>query len=308
MSTTAIPASLAARIRAQGRVIDPPAIKAMYQGESPQVPADAVDCRSDVPYGSDPRHVLDIYTARADGAGQRPDAAALIYLHGGGFIRGDKTERANAGRYFAAQGIVTVLPNYRLGPTHRWPAGAEDVAAVYAWVQRHARELGIDPQRVFLGGESAGAAHVAAASLLRRFGLHAGQRPAGALLTSGVYNVELEQRSRRQFGIATPDPRNDAYFGTDLGAMAAMSTVRQIDVAAFPLWLSYAELDPVQMQVQAGELFATLVVQHGFAPEIATIAGHNHLSQVYAINTVDDSLAAPMLAFIRQTPRAPSAL
>jgi hypothetical protein len=54
-----------------------------------------------------------------------------------------------------------------------------------------------------------------------------------------------------------------------------------------------------QMQVQAGELFARLVVKHGFNPSLAVIAGHNHLTQVYSVNTGDDSLITPLLQFIR---------
>lgn len=295
MSAAAIPAALAQQIRDRGTQIDPPATKALYR-EQPAVVAWVAHVRSELPYGNDPRQVLDVYRDSAPSSGALQPA--LVYLHGGGFIRGDKGERANAGRCLAAQQIVTILPNYRLGPDHRWPAGAEDAAAAFAWVLAHADALGVDPARIYLGGESAGAAHAAAAGLVARFGV----RPAGLLLSSGVYNVELESLCRVQFGIATPDPRNDAYFGTDMNAMRAMSTVRLVDVAPLPVWISYAELDPVQMQVQAGELFATLVTQHGFAPEITCIAGHNHLSQVYAINTGDASLSGPMRDFILGRP------
>jgi triacylglycerol lipase len=53
------------------------------------------------------------------------------------------------------------------------------------------------------------------------------------------------------------------------------------------------------MQVQAGELFARLVTRHGYAPQLAVIRGHNHLSQILSINTGDESLSAPILAFLR---------
>jgi triacylglycerol lipase len=53
------------------------------------------------------------------------------------------------------------------------------------------------------------------------------------------------------------------------------------------------------MQAQAGELFARLVTRHGFQPQISVVRGHNHLSQVYAINSGDDALAGRMLAFVR---------
>jgi acetyl esterase/lipase len=280
------------RIRELGAVIDPPRVKAWYAPYAEQQDTSGVDVRRDVAYGTDERHQLDVYTPSR---GSDTKRAALIFVHGGGFIRGDKRDRANFGWYFARRNVVTILPNYRLGPKGTWPAGALDVAAVWAWVHANADSLGIDPARISLGGESAGAAHVAAATLIHAMHSDALPPPASVALISGVYNVELERRCREQFGVSTPDPRNDAYFGTDASRMRAMSTVRLVDVAPFPLLVTYAELDPPQMQVQAGELFARLVCDHGFAPQIKCIAHHNHLSQVEAVNTVDDTVAELIL-------------
>lgn len=280
-------------IRAAGPVIDPAAARALYAPLLRDAPRGGAVLR-DLAYGVDERHRLDVYLP----LGSSGAAPVVVFLHGGGFIRGDKADRENVGHYFSRHGVLAVLPNYRLGPRHRWPAGAEDVAAALAWTRAHAREHGGDPDHIVLAGESAGAAHVAAASLLRRFHPPGGLRIAGAYLASGVYNAELELLARRQLGIATPDPRNEAYFGTDFASYQSMSTVAQIDAEPFPLAISYAELDPVQMQAQAGELFARLVTQHGFQPQISVVPGHNHLSQVYAINSGDERLAGRMLAFV----------
>ena len=105
--------------------------------------------------------------------------------------------------------------------------------------------------------------------------------------------------SREAFGIDTPDPRNDAYFGTDdPEALRACSTVLQVDVAPFPLLISQAERDLPQMQVQAGELFARLASAHGFAPQWLSVPHHNHFSQTQAIHTGDESLSGPVADFI----------
>ena len=123
-----------------------------------------------------------------------------------------------------------MIPNYRLGPTHRWPAGAEDVARAVSWFRSQADKYGGDADRIWLMGESAGATHVASATLLKRFHPPGGLHVAGIVLISGVYNLELERRARKQFGIATPDLRNEAYFGSDFERYPAMSLVDQIDV------------------------------------------------------------------------------
>jgi triacylglycerol lipase len=281
-------------IRAAGPVIDPPAAKALYGPLLADMPLGGEVIR-DIAYGSDERHRLDVYLP-VDATGPAP---VVVFLHGGGFIRGDKGDRAAVGHYFSRHGVLAILPNYRLGPKHHWPAGAEDVSSVLAWARAHVAARGGDPDHIVLAGESAGAAHVAAAAFIKRFHPAEGLKIAGAYLASGVYNAQLELLARSQLGIATPDPRNEAYFGTDFGRYPAMSTVELVDAEPFPLAISYAELDPVQMQAQAGELFARLVTRHGFMPRIAMIRNHNHLSQVVSINSGDEALAGPLLAFVR---------
>ncbi len=167
------------------------------------------------------------------------------------------------------------------------------------WARDHVAVYGGNRSHIVLAGESAGAAHVAAASLIKRFHPPEGLPIAGAFLISGVYNVQLELLARQQLGIATPDPRNEAYFGTQFAAYGDMSTVELIDAAPFPIAISYAELDPIQMQVQSGELFARLVTRHGFTPTIQVVPRHNHLTQVYSINSGDEALSASLLAFVR---------
>lgn len=285
---------IARAIRAAGRVIDPPAAQAWYAPLLADMPRGHEPVR-DIAYGPDERHRLDVYPA-LDAAGPAP---VVVFLHGGGFIRGDKADREAVGHYCSRHGVLAVVPNYRLGPRHQWPAGAEDAASVLAWARAHVAAYGGDPGHIVLAGESAGAAHAAAATLVTRFHPAEGLKIAGVFLASGVYNAELELLARRQLGIATPDPRNEAYFGTDFARYRAMSTVELVDAAPFPLAITYAELDPIQMQAQAGELFARLVTRHGFDPCIAVVPNHNHLSQVYAINSGDDALAGLLLAFVR---------
>jgi acetyl esterase len=286
---------LAASIRAQGNRIDVVATKALYAPLAADAPRAGVAREADIAYGAHERQRLDVYRP-ADAAGPLP---VIVFVHGGGFVRGSRAERANAGWWFASQGVVTVVPGYRLASDAGWPAGAQDVAAAFAWVREHAAEFGGDPRRIVVCGESAGAAHVAAATLVRALQA-TGEAPAGVVLISGVYDARLEYLARAQFGTPTPDPRNDAYFGADPAQLAARSTIELVDAAPLPLLMTYAELDPPQMQVQAGALFSRLVTQHGFAPELRVIANHGHLSQVFAFNTGDTGLSDPILDFVRR--------
>ena len=286
----------AARLRALGSGFNLPEVQALYAPLLAAQPREGVRLLADQAYGPHARHRADVY--RPDGTGTSTSRPVLVWLHGGGFIRGDKAARANLGWWGARQGFVVVLPNYRLAPETRWPGGPEDVARLWAWLQQQAPRHGGDPARTVLAGESAGAAHVAAAVLMRRF-QPAGWAPAGAALLSGPYHARLEGLARAAFGIATPDPRNEAYFGPDPAAWAEASIVEHVDAAPLPLWISYAERDLVQMQVQAGELFARLVSRHGFQPELRVLREHNHFSGGFSFGTDDHSVSAPLADFVR---------
>jgi acetyl esterase len=293
---TGMPDELAAQLRALGPGFNMPQVQALYAPLLAQQPRAGVQCLADEAYGPHERQRLDVYRPEAVSGSARP---VLVMLHGGGFIRGDKSQRANLGFWAAREGFVAVLANYRLAPESRWPCGPEDVVAVWRWVRTHAERLGADPERIVLMGESAGAAHVAAASLWRRFQPN-DWRIAGAVLLSGPYNARLEGLARAQFGIATPDPRNEAYFGSEPAAWDTASLVDHIDAAAFPLLIGYTERDLLQMQVQAGELFARLVSRSGFAPALHCFREHNHFSQGYSFGTSDHSVSGPVADFVRQ--------
>lgn len=295
-----VPDDIAARLRAMGTGFNLPEVQALYAPLLAGPSREGVLLHADLAYGPHPRHRLDLYAPAVPGP-----HPVLAWWHGGGFIRGDKAQRANLGRWGARAGFVTVLPNYRLAPESRWPSGPEDVVAVWQWLQTHAATFGGDPGQVVLAGESAGAAHVAAATLMRRF-QPAGWQIAGAALCSGPYNARLEGLARTQFGTASPDPRNEAYFGSDPTAWDAASLVDHVDAAPFPLWISFAERDLLQMQVQAGELFARLVSRHGFAPELRMVREHNHFSGGFSFGTDDHSVSAPLADFVRRcTAQAP---
>lgn len=94
-------------------------------------------------------------------------APAVVFVHGGAWVRGDPSQAAGNALHFAPRGIATVAISYRLAPKHRFPAPLDDVRHGLRWVRAHAGELGIDPERLALVGLSAGAhlavlAHLAA--------------------------------------------------------------------------------------------------------------------------------------------------
>ncbi len=108
--------------------------------------------RPDLAYGSNPRQKLDVI--EPEGKAPRP---VLIYLHGGGWIAGDKASYTGICRRFVGRGYLAVNANYRLTPNHPYPAQLRDAAAVVRWTYGEIERFGGDRQRIVLAGDSAGA-------------------------------------------------------------------------------------------------------------------------------------------------------
>src|SRR3546814_14670558 len=108
------------------------------------------DLIADIAYGSEERHRLDVYPH------DKASAPVLLFLHGGGFVGGDKSGDplfyGNVGRYFATHGFLTILANYRLAPASTWPSGIDDLAAIIACIGRHGDGPGGDAGRSGLVG------------------------------------------------------------------------------------------------------------------------------------------------------------
>lgn len=106
----------------------------------------------DLLYGEDPKQKLDLYLPRNEAAGP-----VFIFIHGGGFVEGDRAHYGYVARPLAAQGIVTVVMSYRLSPAQHYPEQVYDVQAVLGWVYRNIEEYGGDASQIYIGGHSAGA-------------------------------------------------------------------------------------------------------------------------------------------------------
>jgi acetyl esterase/lipase len=94
---------------------------------------------------------------------------AVLYMHGGGMIVGDiDMFDGTVSRYVSASGTPILSVDYRLAPEHPHPAPVEDVYAALVWLHERAAELGVDPARIGVFGDSAGGGLAAAVSILAR--------------------------------------------------------------------------------------------------------------------------------------------
>jgi acetyl esterase/lipase len=114
-----------------------------------------VEVIKNVPYvekDADPvRHRLDIFTPKG-----KKDIPVLLFAHGGGWKNGKKDEFEFLGKTLAKHGVGVVTINYRLFPDVKFPANVEDVARAFVWTHLNIKKYGGSPDRLFVGGHSAG--------------------------------------------------------------------------------------------------------------------------------------------------------
>ena len=200
---------------------------------------------------------------------------AMIYIHGGGFSRGSKAGYGNTwGPYLAARGYVVFAIDYRLStPTQTtWPQALLDCKAAVQYLRGNASALGIDPDRIGVGGDSAGASLAALVAVTQDFPQFANRYPKDAYASAstkvkaampiyGVYDMTAQQKyesgianspkNLEQFIGGTPNQMSGAYFEASAlnyirEAAASLGSVATPNAGAkIPWFLAWGMVDPI---------------------------------------------------------------
>ncbi|WP_232247852.1 alpha/beta hydrolase [Kitasatospora azatica] len=233
-----------------------------------------------------PRHgsnATEVRLVSARPAGLAGPLPLLYYLHGGGMIMGNAwSVLPKVLRDWALPLQLAVISvEYRLAPQTRYPGPVEDCYAGLVWAAEHAAELGLDPDRVIIGGKSAGAGLAAALALLTRD--RGGPTPIGQLLLSPMLDDRNSTFSSHQLaGRDTWDRTSNAtawqallgdrYGAADLSPYAAPA--RATDLSGLPP--AYVEVGSAETFRDEAVAYANGIWQAGGQAELHVWPGAFH--------------------------------
>jgi triacylglycerol lipase len=282
---TRLPPQVVSGIAALGPTLDRPMVGKSFElmkGLAPMTPPASVTVTSDVAYGDDPLQKIDIYTpAKAH------NLPIAVFVHGGGFVGGDKKDYANVPTYLSQHGMVAVNVDYRLAPKVVWPAEAQDVAAVVAFLKKNAAQYGGNPRRIVLIGHSAGANLTASYVLDKRIYPKGGPGIAGAILIS--------LPASRPSGVRKED---QVYYG-DPSVIPSRVPGPFLEKSKMPMMMITAEYDPVTLAPEAYDFAGRMCVRDGKCPPFLYVKGHNHITEIASIGSADDQVGRAIVDYAR---------
>ena len=220
-----------------------------------------------------------LYTPRSRVGAAEP-APLLFFLHGGGMVFGDLDTHDATCRMLAERADALVLAvAYRLAPEHPYPAAVDDCWASLEWVAEHAGTLGADPQRIAVGGDSAGGTLAAVCAIKAA---DAGVDLCFQLLIYPMTNRSEESESRRMFGegfVLTRDFVELAHTSYITGdhrvtdPLVSVQLTEKFPDGLAPALVVTAGFDPLRDE---GERYARTLAEAGVPVELRRYPGFVH--------------------------------
>jgi arylformamidase len=216
-------------------------------------------------YGTESIQKLYFYAASVS------NAPVHIHVHGGAWRQKSALDVVFPAEHFLAQGISFAVFDFISVDETKGDLRPvlSDVCACLAWLARHAKQLGADPDRLYLSGFSSGA-HLASAALLCDWRAHGlpGNPYKAAVLASGIYDLHPVRLSSRSKYVAFTDEIEDG-----------MSAQRHVDRCDIPLALACGDCESSEFQRQTRDFFAALK-KAGKLTTLLVHEGYNHLEMM----------------------------
>jgi acetyl esterase/lipase len=208
----------------------------------------------------------------------------ILWIHGGGFIMGNADSNDFAGDFSKELNATVVSVDYRLAPEHPFPAGLYDSYTALLWMVENAKELGVDPKRIAVGGDSAGAGMAAGLVLRNRDekgpeialqfllypmldNLH--NTPSGSIEDYPVWNRQTSFNAWEMYLNGTPGVKASPYA----------SATRAKDVSGLPrTFITTGTVDLFRDEIID---YAQRLMASGVPTQLAVFPGMYHGGQVF---------------------------
>ncbi len=233
---------------------------------------------------------LDLYTPESI-----ENAPIMLYVHGGGWARGDKSAVWRKAELFAGSGWLFASANYRFVPEVTPAEEVRDVARAVGWLHEHAAEYGGDPERIYLMGHSAGAHLVALVSTypapLQEAGLSLRALSGTVVVDTGMVDVESHMPNVGSLSLFSNAFGDDPEFWREVSPLTYVAPDTGIP--------------PMLMLVQGKETraalsrrFADALVASGVAAQLQYLPEHDHGSINSSIGVPGDPTTEAVVAFL----------
>lgn len=283
-------------------------IVAAHQSPAEAQPRDAVEL--DIPFveGGGHDQQLDLYVP------PNPGFPTILFIHEGGLVLGDRKDEpyARMCQTFQASGIACATSNYRLAPTHKWPAQPNDVVSAFRWLKRNIGARGGDSGRIFLFGHSSGGLLVAIVSTDARYLEEQGLSPkdiAGVIAMGCRLNDEVQVTD-------TPPPSYEAsWVPADrvddyMKGETAFVSLEQRNEAVPAVHVS-ERLPPTLILIAEAERYFPPILRdaaefvgraltHDAEADLVVLPDRRHMTAIQMMVTTDDPAVVRVLEFVRK--------
>jgi acetyl esterase len=250
-------------------------------------------------HDGDPEVAIRVYRPAGPASGR----AGMVQFHGGGFVAGDlDSEDERSVAYAHDAGLVVLSVDYRLAPEHAYPAALRDGYAVLSWAAANAASLGVERNRIGVGGCSAGGNLAAATALWARD--LGGPLVAFQFLLFPALDDRMDAPSKAFVGTPFIDGRStrrlwDCYLGDGAGEPSPYAAPgRCADLRSLPpAYIVTAELDPLR---DDGIGYALRLMDAGVPVDL-----RNYAATFHAFDSVPSTISThakhDQLAWLRRT-------
>jgi acetyl esterase/lipase len=260
--------------------------------DSNEHPITGLSSYTDISYGAEPSQKFDVYVPKS----ATVKFPLIIFIHGGAWIAGDKSDVTAIAKFLANQGFVVINMNYRLLPNFTYPAPLEDIQTVLQWAKQNSEQYKIDTAHIGMTGHSAGG-HLAALYALTQdkdyisngSGLpkvYAAAPMAGGYTLEGI-EITYKRENTIMAWLKTANPQS---LGLPIYQIDSNDNVTFLIV--------YGDQDTNSPPSQSTMFYDALSAE-GVPAELKMYSGRNHLTLISGIPN-NDEVAKDLVSFFNQ--------